>query len=258
MVSLLRVNLQTAQPCRLSPPLIGLDRQQGTSTPSTEMRITVFEYQRGLKYVKGRFKQVLLPGQYWFWLFGNTMIRKVDIRPQYVSVPGQTVLTVDGVGLKVSLVAVYEISDPAIAINQVSDYQQAFYLTLQTALREQVSAIAIGDLLGSQTQFNQQLFERAAQQVSPIGLRLISVNIKDLMLPGDLKKLYAQVIQARQEGLAQLERARGETAALRSLANAARLANDNPNVLKLRLIQALEKSRGNTFFMGMSSPDESD
>ena len=100
------------------------------------MRITVFEYERGLKYVKGRFKQVLPPGQYWVWcLLDSTTIRKVDIRPQYASVPGQAVLTADGIGLKISLTAVYAISDPATAINQVADYHQALYLILQTGLR---------------------------------------------------------------------------------------------------------------------------
>lgn len=222
----------------------------------TTMRVTVFEYERGLKYVKGRFKQVLPPGQYWVWLFGSTFIRKVDIRPQYTSVAGQEVLTADGVGLKVSLTAVYEISDPAMAINQVADYRQALYLTLQNALRDLVGAIAIDDLMANRPQLNPQLLEAAANHVEPMGLRLISVNIKDLMLPGELKKLYAQVIQARQAGLAQLERARAETAALRNLANAARLANDNPTLLQLRLVQALEHSSGNTFVMGMSPTDD--
>jgi regulator of protease activity HflC (stomatin/prohibitin superfamily) len=220
------------------------------------MRITIFEYERGLKYAKGRFKQVLPPGQYWIWLLGNTTIRKVDIRPQYISIPGQAVLTADGVGLKVSLTAVYEISDPATAINQVSSYYQALYLIVQTALRETVEAIAIDALMASRAQLSQQLLEKAAAPVAAIGLRLISVSIKDLMLPGELKKLYAQVVQARQAGLAQLERARGETAALRNLANAARLTHDNPALLKLRLLQALEQSSGNTFFIGTAAMEE--
>ena len=220
------------------------------------MRITVFEYERGLKYVKGRFREVLSPGQYWVVPLGNTTIRKVDIRPQYVSVPGQVVLTADGVGLKVSLTAVFEVVNPVVAVNQVSDYQQGLYLTLQTGLRDAVGGIAIDDLMGNRARLNQQLLETSAGRVSEIGLRLNGVNIKDLMLPGDLKKLYAQVVQARQEGLAQLERARGETAALRNLANAARLANDNPTLLRLRFLQALERSSGNSFFMGMSPSGE--
>ena len=224
------------------------------------IRITVFEYERGLKYIKGRFKQVLGPGQYWLWTFGNTTIRKVDMRSQYLNVPGQAVLTADGVGIKISLMAVYTISDPALAINQVSDYRQGLYMTVQTSLRQIISTVTMDDLLGN-SQINQQLLEASTREAALLGLQLTNLSIKDLMLPGELKKLYAQIVQARQEGVAQLERARGETAALRSLANAARLTNKNPALLQLRLLQAIEQSTGNTFNLDIStdtpmSPDE--
>ena len=223
------------------------------------IRLTIFEYERGLKYVKGRFKQIVGPGQYWLWAFGSTTIRKVDMRPQYLSIPGQAVLTADGVGIKISLTAVYEISDPATVINQVADYYQGVYLTVQNGLRELISTVTMDDLLGN-TELNQRLLETTAQQTSSLGIRLISLSIRDLMLPGDLKKLYAQVVQARQEGLAQLERARGETAALRNMANAARLVNNNPTLLQLRLLQAIEQSTDNTFHIELATsvPSESD
>ncbi|MBT9316077.1 slipin family protein [Leptothoe spongobia] len=219
------------------------------------IRLTVFEYERGLKYVKGRFKQVVGPGQYWLWAFGQTTIRKIDMRPQYLSVPGQAVLTADGVGLKVSLTAVYNISDPAMAINQVSDYRQGLYMTVQTSLRQVISTVAMDDLLGN-TGLNQRLLEASMDGVAALGLQLTSVSIKDLMLPGELRKLYAQIVQARQEGLAQLERARGETAALRSLANAARLTTKNPALMTLRVLQAIEQSTGNTFHLDLSMTND--
>lgn len=222
------------------------------------MRVTVFEYERGLKYTSGRFVRVLPPGKYRAGFFSNTTIRKVDIRPQYVSVPGQSVLTQDGIGIKVSLTAVYEVSDPAIAINQVSNYSQALYLVVQNGLRNLVSTTPLDEFLAARPRLSQQLLEATEAQLGPLGLRLISVDIKDLMLPGDLKKLYAQVVQARQEGLAKLERARAESAALRNLANAARLANDNPKLLQLRIVQALEQSSGNTISVSLPSADEPD
>jgi regulator of protease activity HflC (stomatin/prohibitin superfamily) len=225
----------------------------GTPTILAMGHITVFEYERGLKYVAGRFKAVLPPGRYWRGWWSKTTILKVDIRPQYVAVPGQAILTADGVGVKISLTAVYEIADPAQAINGVSSYYQALYLTLQNALRDAVAAIALDDLVSNSAQINPIVLAAGAGSLAALGLRLISVNVKDVMLPGDLKRLYAQVIQARQEGLAQLERARGETAALRNLANAARLADDNPALLKLRLLQALEQSQGNHFTIGLSA-----
>ncbi len=66
------------------------------------------------------------------------------------------------------------------------------------------------------------------------------------MFPGELKNIFAQVVNARKEGLAALERARGESAALRNLANAASLFDNNPNLMQLRFLQSLEKNTGNT------------
>lgn len=93
--------------------------------------------------------------------------------------------------------------------------------------------------------------------MAALGLELRLISIKDLMLPGELKKLYAQIVQARQDGLVQLERARGETAALRSLTNAARLTHKNPSLLQLRSLQALEQSTGNTFHIELSMEKQS-
>jgi regulator of protease activity HflC (stomatin/prohibitin superfamily) len=69
------------------------------------------------------------------------------------------------------------------------------------------------------------------------------------MFPGELKNIFAQVVSARNEGLAALERARGETAALRNLANAAKLLEDNPAMLQLRMLQAIESKSGNTIIL---------
>jgi regulator of protease activity HflC (stomatin/prohibitin superfamily) len=71
------------------------------------------------------------------------------------------------------------------------------------------------------------------------------------MFPGELKKVFAQVVTARKEGLAALEKARGETAALRNLANAAKLVENNPALMQLRMIQSLEESSGNTLVVGL-------
>jgi len=86
--------------------------------------------------------------------------------------------------------------------------------------------------------------------VDQFGLAVEQLEIKDVILPGELKKAQAQVLVARAQGLAALERARGETAALRSLANAARLAADNPSLVQLRLLQQLEMSAGHTVVIG--------
>jgi regulator of protease activity HflC (stomatin/prohibitin superfamily) len=215
-------------------------------------RVTVFEYERALKYHRGRFVGIVEPGQYWVYR-RNTRIEKVDIRPSFVSVPGQEVLSSDGVTLRVSLAAEYEIVDPAVAINEVEDYRAALYLTLQLGLREIIGGAEIDDVLERRGQLGAQLTELTRERVAGLGLNVRAADLKDIMFPGDLKKMFAQVVGARKEGLAALEKARGETAALRNLANAARMIEGNPSLIQLRLIQQIGASAGNTIVLGLPS-----
>jgi regulator of protease activity HflC (stomatin/prohibitin superfamily) len=215
-------------------------------------RVTVLEYEKGLKYVKGKFKTVMDAGQYWYMPF-FTVIQKLDIRPRFVSITGQEVLSSDGVSLKVSLAANFEIADADVAINKVQSFQEALYLELQLALREILGSADIDTVLNSRNELGKRLMDLTEPKVNDLGLKLISVNLKDIMFPGKLKEIFAQVVNARKEGLAALEKARGETAALRNLANAAKMIEGNPNLMQLRLVQALGQSSGNTLILGMPS-----
>jgi len=137
-------------------------------------RVVVFEFERGLKYVKGRFTGVLAAGIYWFTTL-NTDIRKVDIRPKFVSITGQEVLSADGVTLKISLAAKYQIVDPAVAINQIEDYQQALYLELQMGLREIIGGAAIDDLLEKRADSGHDSSNKRSRQPCNWGYRWSSL-----------------------------------------------------------------------------------
>jgi regulator of protease activity HflC (stomatin/prohibitin superfamily) len=215
-------------------------------------RVRVFEFERALKYRRGRFVRVLGPGQHWV-LRPTTTVTKLDVRPRFVSVPGQEVLSSDGVGLRVSLAGEYEITDPARAINDVENFQEALYLTLQLALRQIIGETPIDDLLEKRGALGDRLLELTQGPAEELGLTVRRVELKDIMFPGALKKTFAQVVNARKEGLAALERARGETAALRNLANAARMLEANPSLLQLRLLQQIGESGGNTIVLGLPS-----
>lgn len=213
-------------------------------------RVTVFEFERGLLYVGGRFRSLLAPGQYWIAI-SSRKVTKVDLRPRVAAVPGQEVLTADGIAVKVSLVATYHVVDPVLAINGQANYEIALYTELQLAIRRLISAQPIDALLEMRPQLAGRLTEAARDAATRLGLALLEADIKDLTLPGELKKLFTQVTKARQEGLAALERARGETAALRNLANAARMVQDNPALMQLRLLQVIGEQSGNTVVLGM-------
>src|SRR5947208_8230625 len=106
-------------------------------------------------------------------------------------------------------------------------------------------------LLDNLAAISPKLMELTSKKASEFGLTLISADVKDIMLAGEMKKAFSQVVKAQKDGQAALEKARGETAALRSLANAARMMDDNPNLLQLRALQAFADSGGNTLVLGL-------
>ena len=188
-------------------------------------RVVIFEYQRGLKYRNGRFQETLTAGRY--WIFQPTLhIDTVDVRPQLVTIPGQEVISADGVTLKISIAAEYEVADPATAVNKNFNHHAALYVVLQMAVREIVGREKADAVLESRASISGRISELTRDKVASLGLRLISADVKDIMLPGELRRAFAQVVKAQKEGLAALERARGESAALRNLANAAKMMED--------------------------------
>ena len=213
--------------------------------------VTVYEYERARKFRTGRFVKVLGPGRYRF-LSAYVEVRKIDVRPSYKVVSGQEVLTADSISVKASVAARYEITDPVKAVNGVQCYEQAMYLELQVALREIIGSVTIEDVLGGRAGLGKRLLQIASGPVGEFGVTLISVEMRDIMFPGALKQVFAQVAEARQEGLAALERARGESAALRAMANAARLMDKSPGLGQLRMLQVLGESAGNTLILNLA------
>ena len=215
--------------------------------------VVVYEFERGLRYASGKFTGILQPGLY--WSVGHlSEVRKVDIRPVVAPIAGQEVLSSDGVPLKVSLAAKYEVIDPAVAVNKVENFRDALHVELQLGLRQIIGGTPIDDLLARRQEIGTKLYEIVSAKAPSLGLKLLAVEIRDIMFPGELKKIFTQVVRARQEGLAALEKARGETAALRNLANAAQLVERNPSLMQLRLLQVLGQQSGNTVVLGVQSP----
>ena len=214
--------------------------------------VVVYEFERGLRYARGKFTGILSPGVYWP-MQPLSEVRKVDIRPVFAVVPGQEVLSADGVALKVSLAAKYEVVDPAAAVNTIENFRDALHVELQLALRQIIGGTAIDDLLAQRQSIGAKLHDIVAAKATSFGLKLLAVEIRDIMFPGELKKIFTQVVRARQEGLAALEKARGETAALRNLANAAQLVDRNPSLMQLRLLQVIGQQSGNTVVLGVPS-----
>ncbi len=214
-------------------------------------RVIIFEYERGLLFTNGKFKRILEPGQHWTSRFVHT-VQKVDVRTRSVSIAGQEVLSADNITIRISLAATFKVADPYQVVVSAANFLEELYLLVQTQLRDLVGALPIDELLAKRKQIGEQLFENTTERARAMGVELIAVSIKDIMFPGELKNIFAQVVSARNEGLAALERARGESAALRNLANAAKLLEENPGLYQLRILQTIAASTGNTIILSPS------
>jgi regulator of protease activity HflC (stomatin/prohibitin superfamily) len=212
--------------------------------------VTVHDFERGLRYRRGRFSGLVDPGTH-FSLPPFTEVHVIDGRPAFVTIEGQEVLTSDGVALKVSLAARYVVGDPVAAVMGDQNFRQAIHLELQLGLREVLAVGTAEDVLAARTKIGPTVLEKTASKLARIGIELLSVEVRDVMVPGELKRVFAGVVAARKEGEATLERARSETAALRNLANAGRMVEDNPGLLQLRMLQQLGSSSGNTVMLTM-------
>ncbi len=205
---------------------------------------TVMEHERALKFRKGHLLGEVGPGRYWLRPRIDEL-QPVDARRRQVIIAGQEVLTSDRIPLKVSLVAEYTVGDVTRALTEVESYQDALYTWVQLALREAVSDRELDAALEARGQLGQAIQTAVGDRAAKIGLQLQSVQVRDFMMAGGLRQAYADVVQARQEGLAALERARGESASVRNLANAAQLMERHPGIMQLRLLQAVEQGSEN-------------
>lgn len=213
-------------------------------------RVTIHEYERGVRMDAGRVVGLVGPGTLTY-LKSRTRIVVVDSRPVASTVDGQEVLTADGVAVKISLVVRTSIGDAVARMDSDQDAERYLYLLVQLALRQVVAGRELSDVLAARSTIGAEIRDIAAGRLGEIGVELLSVDVRDVMVPAELKRAQAAVLTARAEGLASLERARAETASLRSLANAGKLLDDHPGLRSLRLVQELSARGGNTIVLGV-------
>lgn len=213
-------------------------------------RFVIQDWQRGVLFKDGRLDTVLGPGPYRRFQ-GGFALRRVDVRPWVLPVPMQEIPTADGLTVKVSVVGRARVVDPAAFVIASQDANAALYLNAQIATREVIAATTVEQLVVSRQELGNAL-TGAVRGLDELGVALERLELKDVIFSSELKKAQAEVIVARAEGLAALERARGETAALRNLANAAALLKDNPALLQLRLVQQLAATTGHTVVIGQA------
>jgi regulator of protease activity HflC (stomatin/prohibitin superfamily) len=199
---------------------------------------TIMAYEAGVKFRRGAFEELLGPGRYFTWPAPVTITR-VDLRQFTATVAGQEMLSADQMPLRLSAIATYRVIDPKAYVTVASSPASQLYESVQIGLRVRVGAHKLDDLMANRALIDTGLAEDLAPALAGLGLKLESVAVRDINLVGASKQAFADLWKAQKEGLAALERARGEQAALRALANAARMLKGNPELMNLRLLQAV-------------------
>lgn len=196
----------------------------------------------GLLTVDGELAQVLQPGLHVFWKYQRSLkIELVDRRVQAMEVAGQEILTRDKVSLRVNLTALWQVLDAVKARSALTSFVEFLYKELQFALREAVGARTLDELLGDKGALDREIGNAVRARVEEHGLAVRSVGVKDVILPGEMKTILNQVVEAEKVAQANLIRRREETAATRSLLNTARLMDENPTLLRMKELETLEK-----------------
>ena len=209
--------------------------------------VTIYDFQKGLLYKKGSFVKTLNAGKY-YYLKSNSAIQVIDTRKTLVTLPGQEILTKDNVNIKITLVGFYEVTDPVKAKHQSENYVTEFYNLSQIILRDLVGAVTIDELLEKKGEIDIQLLAGVSEKAKGLGLTISTLSVKDIMLPANLKKAFSGILEAQKEAQRQLEKARGEQAVLRNLANSSGMYESNPMLLQARLVQALSTGNNSIVF----------
>lgn len=200
----------------------------------------------GLLKVNGKLIRILDPGLYGFWRFKRQVeISTLDCRLQTMEVSGQEILTKDRVSLRVNLSANYRIVDTRKVALELKSHVEFLYREFQLALREVVGTRSLDAILEDKDTVNVIVTKRIKSNVESFGLAVLDVGVKDIILPGDMKTILNQVVEAEKCAEANLIKRREETQATRSLHNTAKVMDGNPTLLRLKELEVLERITGN-------------
>jgi regulator of protease activity HflC (stomatin/prohibitin superfamily) len=196
----------------------------------------------GVAFRDGNVVETLPPGRYAFWKnIAEVKVVCVDTREMILDVAGQEIMTADKVTLRLNALVTYRVTDAKLSLSVSDDARQALYRETQLVLRALVGARELDAFLADKDGVVAELEQGVRRRVAAIGLEVVTVGIRDIILPGEMKDLLNKVTEAKKAAEANLIVRREETAAMRSQANTAKLLQDNPTLMRLRELEVLEK-----------------
>ena len=236
-----RVELFDAGEVRFEHPALAAILASGRTASLLE-QVHVEAGHAALLMRDGRHVDALAPGTYALWKdAGRLRVQQVDLREQVLDVAGQDIMTADKVTLRLNAVVNYKVTDAVKAVTSVEDYAQALYREAQLALRAVIGTRELDALLTEKDAVARELDQVVRKRVASFGLEIVSLGIRDLILPGEMRNLMNRVTEAKKAAEANFIARREETAAMRSQANTAKILEANPMLMKLKELEVLEK-----------------
>ena len=198
----------------------------------------VNEYERGIKFTRGKFSSIMKPG----WNVVLPIIqsfKKVDIRTKAVDVPEQDAITKDNVSVRINAVIYYKIFDASKAILAVENFYYAVSQLAQTTMRNAVGEVELDELLSERETISDKICAIIDKATDPWGIKVENVELKDVALPEEMKRVIARVAEAEREKRAVIMKAEGEVEASENLTKAAIKMSENPVAVHLRTLETI-------------------
>lgn len=195
-----------------------------------------------LVYVDGALAESLGAGRHGLSTFQRKLdFVRIDLREQQLLISGQDLISADKATLRLTLLLKYAVVDPVATVQTVADLGEALYAEVQMAARAAIAGITLDGLLERRVEVARDMTAAVTARIEAWGVALRRLEIKDVVLPGELRELMNRVIEAEKRAAAQVILRREEVAATRSLANTARLLENNPVLLRLKETEAMKE-----------------
>lgn len=213
----------------------------------------VTQYQRGIKFTLGKYSGTLNPGWRLIVPIFQTM-RKVDMRIKAVDVPYQESMTKDNIPVKINAVIYYRVVSAERAILEVENFFYAVSQLAQTTMRNVVGEVELDQLLSQRETISNKIKSIVDKASDPWGIKVDSVDLKDVILPEDMKRTIAKQAEAERERRAVIIKAEGEVSAAANMAKAASILSSETGALHLRTLQSvndLSSDQSNTVIFAL-------
>lgn len=203
----------------------------------------VNQYEKGLRFTLGKFTKLLEPG----WHIVLPIFQsfsKVDVRTRAYDVPAQEAITKDNVSVRINAVVYYNVFDAAKSVLEVTDSHYAVGQHSQTTMRNIVGSCTLDELLTEREKISQEICEILDKATDPWGIKVEEVELKDISLPEEMKRVIARVAEAEREKNAVITKSKGELESANNLAKAAEVMSGTTGALHLRTLATLNELSG--------------